>query len=181
MSAEPIPSDNPQSAGPDRMSSDGLRALMERVWRDEQARQDRATALAMLPDTTPLVLANPCENNTIWDNPALVRGVLISPSTEGSGWRISYFDDDGFSGHAVRGTKKDAILTVLRDGYTIEDQTMLRDLLRTERFREGNARTEQLQNMQARRTAGEAEPLPAATATATPSSPSRAKPHGARL
>jgi hypothetical protein len=182
MPAEIIPRDTRQKAGLDRVTSDGLRALMDRVRRDNQARRDRASVLAMIPDGAPLVLANnPSEPiATVMDNPALLRGVLISPSTEGAGWRISYFDDDGFSGHAIRETKEVAILTALRDGYTMEEPNLLRSLLRTERFQNGNASTERLQSRADRPAPTEGESLRSATAPTTASPPSRANPRGVR-
>lgn len=66
------------------------------------------------------------------------QGASVTPSTDGSGWRVTFFDADGFSGHANRETKEIAIYFALSEGYVAEDPQLLASLMVTERFRTGN-------------------------------------------
>lgn len=105
-------------------------ALAERRHRGEQARH-------LLAEPTGLVLAKKGP-----DGEALL-GVSIAPAPNGLGrWRVTTFDEDGFSGHRTCGSKMRAVLLALQEGYTDSDRGLLRRLFRTDRFQEGLQRAQ---------------------------------------
>lgn len=67
-------------------------------------------------------------------------GALVSPSPSESGqWRVSFFDDKGFSGDTERASKREAVLLALEEGYRDTDRGLLTTLAATQEFKDGNA------------------------------------------
>ena len=72
-------------------------------------------------------------------------GVSVTEEPDGSGrWRLTYFDERGFSGDTIVGTKAEAIKTALGDGYRDTDRNALRKLSKTKEFQDGNEATEKV-------------------------------------
>ena len=71
-----------------------------------------------------------------------VMGALVSPSTDHAGkWRVTWFDERGFSGDGTRNSKFEAIHECLREGYHDTNRNLLRQYSALPSFQEGNEQT----------------------------------------
>lgn len=67
-------------------------------------------------------------------------GAYVSQEPDDSGkWRVTWFDERGFSGHGTRESKAKAILEALQEGYRDTNRALLDELSLLESFRAGNA------------------------------------------
>lgn len=107
--------------------------MSELLDRERDAAQERPED-AFLDGDGPLVLA-------MTRNDGLKMGVLVSPSPDQPGkWRLTFFDEDGFSGDTTRTTRPECIALAIREGYRDTNRNLLRELDKTQRFRDGNSR-----------------------------------------
>lgn len=59
--------------------------------------------------------------------------VSRSQSVEG-GWRITFFDENGFSGHSEAASKRDAVEGAIQAGFDVEAEGALRSAMKSRRF-----------------------------------------------
>jgi len=80
------------------------------------------------------------------------RGVLIHPSTKRPGrWQVTYWDEDGFSGDTNYATKQEAIGEAYKEGFQVPAPKQFGEISATDRFMEGNEKTELVQRENAAR------------------------------
>lgn len=75
-------------------------------------------------------------------------GVAISVA-QGAGWRITWFDANGFYGDTTRESKAECVLLCLQEGYQDTNRNLLRQLSRLESFHTGCERTTAVARMHA--------------------------------
>lgn len=77
-------------------------------------------------------------------------GAFISPEPDNSGrWRITWFDQRGFSGDTQRATKAACIIDAMKEGYRDTNRNLLRVYAKLQSFQDGNEQTERMRAYQA--------------------------------
>lgn len=105
------------------------------------AKEALAAQLAQEPGG--LVLVQPHYKKGVGD-----LGAQITPEPDGSGrWRITYFDKNGFSGDAPRGSKEAAINDALDNGYRDTNRNLLREYTKLDSFDKGNESTDKIRKI----------------------------------
>lgn len=76
------------------------------------------------------------------------RGAMVTRSMDaGAEWRVTYFDERGFSGDAPRKDKITAMNEAVGDGFEVLSPNMLREFSKLPSFAEGNEATEIIRRM----------------------------------
>lgn len=103
------------------------------------AKDELAQAVANLPGA--VVLRH-------WSNEK--RGAVLTRSMDqGAEWRVTYFDERGFSGDAPRKDRLTAAKEMVNDGFEVIAPNMLREFSKLPSFVEGNEVTERIRQMNA--------------------------------
>lgn len=63
--------------------------------------------------------------------------LFLRDATEGKGYRLQYFDADGFHSHSTHETVDTALMRMADDGYVASDPGRLEQLARTSRWADG--------------------------------------------
>lgn len=94
--------------------------------------RDRAAKRLAEEGGKPVVLMNPQNRN----------GAFISPNSDEHGaWRMTDFDQKGFSGHRYFDDKEQAARAAYADGYKDKNRNLLREYSRLDTFSDGNDAT----------------------------------------